>query len=432
MSGRAVEMNFDGLVGPTHNYAGLSFGNLASARHARSVSNPKQAALEGLAKMKFLADLGIPQGVLPPHERPDLNALRRIGFHGDDAKLVQDAACHDSSLLASVYSASAMWAANAATVSPSADTVDGRVHFTPANLISQFHRSLEARQTSRILRAIFLREKHFAHHDPLPAAARFGDEGAANHTRLCAEFGQRGIELFVYGVTGLRFPARQTLAASQAIARLHQLEPKQTRFIQQSPKAIDAGAFHNDVVAVGNRNVLLYHEAAYENALDLADKDLHLISVSANRISLQDAVETYLFNSQLITLPDGSMSLIAPIECAERENVRAFVDELIAGSSPIKSAHYLDVRQSMHNGGGPACLRLRVVLTDEERARVHSGVVLDESLYVNLVGWVKRHYRERLEAVDLLDPKLIDESRAALDELSQILRLGSIYDFQRA
>ena len=26
----AYEVNFDGLVGPTHNYAGLSYGNVAS------------------------------------------------------------------------------------------------------------------------------------------------------------------------------------------------------------------------------------------------------------------------------------------------------------------------------------------------------------------------------------------------------------------
>ena len=51
----AREFNFDGLVGPSHNYAGLSFGNVASFSNVKSASNPKQAALQGLAKMRALA-----------------------------------------------------------------------------------------------------------------------------------------------------------------------------------------------------------------------------------------------------------------------------------------------------------------------------------------------------------------------------------------
>src|SRR3954454_7944681 len=170
MPDRAVEVNFDGLVGPTHNYAGLSQGNLASQRSKHRVSNPRAAALEGLAKMKLLASLGVRQAVLPPHERPDVGALRLLGFGGSDADVLWKARQQDPALLAGCCSASAMWAANAATVSPSADTTDGRVHFTPANLVSQVHRSLEAPTTSTILRAIFPDPDHFAHHPPLPAA----------------------------------------------------------------------------------------------------------------------------------------------------------------------------------------------------------------------------------------------------------------------
>src|SRR5687768_11173563 len=180
---KAYEVNFDGLVGPTHNYAGLSYGNVASMSHKRSVSSPRQAALQGLAKMKFLADLGVKQAVLPPHPRPDIAALRRIGFTGSDADVLAKVQREDPVLLAAVSSSSSMWAANAATVSPSADTSDGRMHFTPANLVSLFHRSLEAPTTAAVLRAIFNDEKHFAHHPPLPATMHFSDEGAANHTR---------------------------------------------------------------------------------------------------------------------------------------------------------------------------------------------------------------------------------------------------------
>lgn len=443
MERNAFEVNFDGLVGPTHNYAGLSFGNVASQKHALSVSDPKSAALQGLAKAKFLAGLGLFQGVLPPQPRPDLRALRRLGFTGGDVQLIEKVHRADPRLLAAVYSASSMWAANAATVSPGADTDDGRVHFTPANLVTQFHRSLEPPATAAVLKAIFADDTAFAHHEPLPAAPYLGDEGAANHTRLCSSHGQQGMEIFVYGRSDSsdqpgRYPARQTLAACIAIARLHRLDPSAMIFLRQSPAAIDAGAFHNDVVAVGNENLMLYHAGAYERSSEemgrirrVFDGQLHLIEISDDRLSLKDAIETYLFNSQLVTLPDGGMSLIAPVECRERANVANCIDELIAADNPIRSVHYLDVRQSMHNGGGPACLRLRVVLTESQLAAVHPGVMLTDSLYASLAQCVTRRYRQSIKPEDLADPKLLVESHDALDELTRILGLGSVYDFQR-
>jgi succinylarginine dihydrolase len=444
----ARELNLDGLVGPTHNYAGLSFGNLASARHGQSVSHPRRAALEGLSKMKFMADLGIPQAVLPPQARPDLGALRRLGFIGGDRAVIERAAREAPRLLAAVYSASSMWAANAATVSPSADTADARVHFTPANLVSQFHRSLEPDMTGRLLRSIFPQQAGFVHHDPLPATPFVGDEGAANHMRLAASHGSKGLEVFAYGngeagegkqATPGRFPARQTLEASRAIARLHGLDVARTVFLRQSAEAIDAGAFHNDVVAVANENMMLYHARAYSNAAeatghirDACDRELKLIEVPEERVPLAAAIETYLFNSQIVTLEAGSMALIAPVECQERESVRGYIEELLAAENPIRSAHFLDVRQSMKNGGGPACLRLRVVLSPTELDQVHRGVMLTEELYGVLIKWVERHYRDSLEPGDLADWGLMRESHAALDELTRILGLGSIYGFQRA
>jgi succinylarginine dihydrolase len=446
----ALEINFDGLIGPTHNYAGLSYGNLASRAHRLSVSNPRQAALQGLAKMKFMADLGLRQAVLPPQERPDLFALRRLGFSGTDARVVEQAHRDAPVLLASCYSASSMWAANAATVSPSADTADGRVHFTPANLVSQFHRSLEPATTDRILKAIFPDENHFAHHSPLPASLHLGDEGAANHTRLCRETGGPGIELFVYGRDSFepdapgprRYPARQTRAASEAIARLHELDAARTFFLRQNPAAIDAGAFHNDVVAVGNGNVLLYHAMAFaegdpalgaaRDALRSLEAELNFIEVPEAQVPLADAVRSYLFNSQLVTRPDGTMAMICPTECRENASSRAFLERLVQSETPIRSVHYVDVRHSMHNGGGPACLRLRVVLTEPELTAAASGVFLTDALYAALVAWVTRHYRDHLHADDLADPRLIEEGRAALDELTRLLGTGSIYPFQCA
>ncbi|PXX93614.1 N-succinylarginine dihydrolase [Marinobacter vulgaris] len=445
MAKHAVEANFDGLVGPTHNYAGLSWGNVASRSNVRSVSNPREAALQGLAKMKQLADRGYVQGVLPPHERPHIPTLRALGFGGSDGDVLRAAAEQSPALLAAVSSASTMWTANAATVSPSADTSDHRVHFTPANLSAKFHRSIEHLVTGRALKSIFKDESRFAHHPALPSVSQFGDEGAANHTRLCGGYGEPGVELFVYGKVAFneqapgpkRYPARQALEASQAIARLHGLTDSQVVFAQQNPDAIDAGVFHNDVIAVGNANTLFYHELAFLEEQQvlagirarLTGAELEAVRVSNEQVPLEDAVASYLFNSQLLNTPDGMM-LAVPGECREITSVSRYLDELVANAGPITSVEVFDVKQSMRNGGGPACLRLRVVLDDDELRAMHQGVLLNDALYERLTTWVKTHYRDELSQDDLGDPMLLDEVRKALDELSGILGLGSIYDFQ--
>lgn len=443
----AYEVNFDGLVGPTHNYAGLSHGNVASANNAGGVSNPKKAALQGLQKMRTVRDLGLKQALLPPHARPALEVLHKLGFRGDLGKVLSDAAKASLPLLASVYSSSNMWTANAATVSPSADTADGKLHFTSANLTNKFHRSIEHPTTGRILKRIFADERYFRHHDALQNVDAFGDEGAANHTRFAPTHGAEGVEFFVFGKYAFdaskpapqRFPARQTYEASESIARLHGLREAKTVFAQQNPAAIDAGVFHNDVIAVGNGNTLLYHEKAFldtdavlaELQAKYGAEKLHFVRVTEQEVTTQEAVQTYLFNSQLITLPDGSQSLIAPIECAENQAVAARVKAMCEDTSnPVNSAHFLDVRESMRNGGGPACLRLRVAVTEQELSALHQGVLLTDALYTQLTGWVEKHYRDRLEVKDLADPQLAEESFRALDELTNILGLGAVYPFQ--
>ena len=442
---RAIETNFDGLVGPTHNYSGLSFGNIASAKNQGLIANPKLAALQGLKKMKALADMGYTQGVLPPQERPCIFTLRALGYTGDDAAVIL-AAVNDAPLVYSgALSASSMWAANAATVSPSADTADGRVHFTPANLNNKFHRSIEHPQTSRTLRAMFRNAKYFAHHPALPGCPQFGDEGAANHTRFCHQYGERGVEFFVYGASGfdnltlkpVNFPARQTLEASQAIARLHRLDDKCVVFAQQNPHVIDAGVFHNDVIAVGNANVLFCHEVAFVEQAKVIDKiaaklggEFIAIQVSTSDVSVKDAVQSYLFNSQLLTRTDGGMLLLVPEECRSNERVWAYLQKLLAQNTPIRDVLVMDLRESMRNGGGPACLRLRVELTAQELAAINPASLMNDALYLRLTAWVEKHYRDQLGEADLGDPVLLDESRAALDELTQILALGSVYPFQ--
>jgi succinylarginine dihydrolase len=441
---KTVEANFDGLVGPSHNYAGLAYGNVASAKNADKPSNPREAALQGLRTMKALHDLGIPQGILPPHERPHVPTLRELGFVGSEADVLARARREAPGLLAAACSASAMWAANAATVSASPDTNDGKVHFTPANLCTHLHRALEPRITARILQKVFPDTRHFTHHAPLPATPYLGDEGAANHTRLCWGYGAGGIELHVYGRAAdadpapRRFPARQTRAASEAVVRRHGV--RHALLVQQNPAVIDAGAFHNDVVAVGSREVLFYHEHAFLHvdavrewiAAHLEGAEPVFIQVPATEIAIDDAVRTYLFNSQLVCTADGRMHLVAAQECREDPRVHDCIRRVVADrDNPIAQAHFFDLRQSMQNGGGPACLRLRVVLTAAERAAVNPACWLDDAKFAALNAWMERHYRDRLLLDDFADPQFLDESRRALDALSTLLGLGAVYDFQR-
>lgn len=444
----AYEANFDGLVGPTHNYAGLSFGNVASRSNEKSVANPKAAASQGLRKMKRLADAGFQQGVLPPLERPSVGLLRALGFSGDDASVIARAAREAPELLAAASSASSMWTANAATVSPSADTADGRVHFTPANLAAKLHRAIEHDETRRSLGAIFADEAHFQIHHALPGTPALGDEGAANHTRFARTYGEAGVEFFVYGRSEYgagpqprRYPARQTLEASRAVARLHGLDADATVFAQQSPDVIDAGVFHNDVIAVGNLTTLFCHEQAFVDQhtvyealrarLDARGAAFTALEVPADEVSVEDAVTSYLFNSQLLSAADGRQVLVVPQECRENARVAAYLDALASRSSPIDEVLVFDLRESMKNGGGPACLRLRVVLNEAERAAVNPRAWMNDALFAQLDAWIERHYRDRLAPADLADPQLLVESRTALDELTAILGLGALYDFQR-
>jgi succinylarginine dihydrolase len=398
--------------------------------------------------MKALMDMGFTQGVLAPQERPDIAGLRKLGFSGTDAQVIERAAKESMPLLVASCSASSMWVANAATVSPSADTADGRVHFTAANLNCKYHRSIEHPTTSRVLGAMFADQQHFAHHAALPAVAQFGDEGAANHTRFCRSYGEAGVEFFVFGRAAFdtrfpapqKYPARQTLEASQAVARLHGLNDDGVVYAQQNPAVIDQGVFHNDVIAVGNGEVLFYHEDAFLNTehmlSELHDKlnrrggRFQAICVPRSEVGVDDAVRSYLFNSQLLSRPDGSMLLIVPEECRSNERVWNYLQHLIANNGPISEVKVFDLKQSMQNGGGPACLRLRVALNETELAAVNPGVIMTAPLYDTLTQWVDKHYRDRLSESDLADPHLLTECRTALDELTQHLKLGAVYPFQ--
>lgn len=441
------ELNLDGLVGPTHHYAGLSTGNLASTTNALQSSNPQAAALQGLAKMRLLHEMGLKQAVLPPHERPNLNLLVQLGFSGTAEQILTNAMKTAPELLSAVYSASSMWAANAATVSASLDTADARIHFTAANLISNLHRAQETSFSSYLLARLFADELYFNHHQSLPCTMITTDEGAANHCRLAAKHGEAGVQLFVYGKKAnhsfhngpIKYPARQTFEASKIIARSHQLDLNQVVFACQNPQIIDQGVFHNDVIAVTNESVLLAHEEAFieqdKILATLQQKSafpLKLLIIESKRISVADAVNTYLFNSQLVTLSNGNMALIAPVECSEHLPIKTLIEEWISDSdNPITQVHYVDLKQSMRNGGGPACLRLRVPMNNKELAAMHQGVLVSDTLLMQLESWVKKNYRDRLNIADLADPNLLNENLSALDELTQILQLDALYPFQK-
>ena len=349
---RLVEINFDGIVGPTHNYAGLSVGNLASTTNAGRISRPRAAALQGLAKMRANIALGLTQGIFLSHRRPNHYWFDALATSAEAAGQLWSAAT----------SASPMWAANAATVSPAPDCDDGRCHMTVANLITMPHRSHEWPGTLAQLNRAFAHPA-FCVHGPVPAP--FGDEGAANHLRLCTDHSAAGIEIFVYGESGGPFPARQHLQASAAIARRHRVTD--VLMVRQSDAAISAGAFHNDVVAVANQNVLFAHEDAFAEKRQFFDalrarlSSVEIIEVPCTAISLAEAIATYLFNAQLVSLPEGGMALILPSEARTISKVWAWLEDLVASQSAIRKLVPVDVKESMANGGGPACLRLRVV-----------------------------------------------------------------------
>ncbi|PIW55326.1 MAG: succinylarginine dihydrolase [Sphingomonadales bacterium CG12_big_fil_rev_8_21_14_0_65_65_10] len=410
------EINFDGIVGPSHNYAGLSLGNIASASHKGDPSYPRAAALQGVAKMRHNLGLGLAQGFLLPLPRPNRAFLEAIAPDEDTPP----------ALVAAAWSASSMWTANAATVSPAPDTRDGKCHLTPANLVTMPHRAQEWQDTKAQLDLAFGGDGFVVHDAVMPS---FGDEGAANHMRFCEGHDAPGVEVFVWGRQGGRFPARQHEQASRIVARSHGLDPARAVFIEQNPEAIAAGAFHNDVVSVANERVLFTHERAFADqagaydAIRAAFPALQVVEVPEASVSLEEAIRTYLFNAQLVSLPEGGMALVVPSECRESESVWSWVETMLGSNGPIRQVLPVDVRQSMANGGGPACLRLRVVADPDA---VDPRFMVDEAKAGRIEQVVAEHWPEQIDPADIgsdgLARSVIDARRALLDalELSEL------------
>ena len=421
------EVNFDGLIGPSHHYGGLALGNLASDRNKQQVANPKAAALQGLDKMSWLLDQGFRQAIFPPAPRPSLAGLKKFDYTLKSLRHVP------LDLLSQVYSASSMWAANAATISPAPDCHDGKTHITPANLLSNFHRSLELPFTTRLLNFLFNMPDIIVH-DALPDHPDTADEGAANHLRLSSSHGEPGVELMVYGRddhgSPARFPGRQTLQSINLLRNHHKTDIIP---VQQNPDVIDQGVFHNDVIAVSNENVLLLHEDAFVSQPEQLNRirekipDLQVCEISRTELPVEEAVNSYFFNSQLLSHPDGGMILLLPIEARENPFCEKICNTLNERIPSLKDCHYINVRQSMRNGGGPACLRLRVVLNERQIDAFPGRVLLDQKIIKELRAWVTYHYREDLHLEDLYDPELPDEIKNALYDLEDVLRLPGLY-----
>lgn len=406
------EVIFIGLPGPTHHYGGLSGDNVASRSNRGIMSNPRQAALEALGLVRLLKSHGVAVGLLPPQLRPFLPELRKY-YSGDDASVIEQASGHNHALLAAMTSSASMWVANAATVTPAIDNDDGKLHITIANLHTNLHRRIEALTSYLTFRQIFRKVPNCAVEMPLDAENGFRDEGAANHMRLALHHAAPGLNVMVYGTDGNpRDPtsARQNIEASQELIRKHKLSDEAQILVKQNPRVIEQGVFHNDVIAVSNENMLLAHAEAF--SLGLADIDFIADSFAArsgqalcvrmvqnHELTVQEAVSTYFFNSQLVTLPSKKMVMIAPQEVKEHGKARLLMESIVADSSnPIAHVEYIDLRQSMRNGGGPACLRLRVPMTGEQVAALenHSQVMMSDARLAEMEAVITRTYPDAL------------------------------------
>ena len=436
---KLIEVQIDRLVGPTHHFGGLGVGNVASQKHAGETSNPRAAALQGLDKMRLVASFGVPQLILPPQPRPDYQFLRSLGFGGSDAEVLRRARDEAPDLLSAASSCSAMWTANAATVTPGIDSNRQRTNLTIANLDASIHRAIEPGRTRdellRILADICIV------HDPLPGGAAMRDEGAANHMRLSAGTGA-GINIFVDGdgdpAPKRRWP-RQSRAASESIARLHGLPRENTFFFKQHPDAIDAGAFHNDVVAMSHENLLIHHQFAFTEDASLAKleqgyrrltgQDLIRIEVAGSQLSIEDAVKTYLFNSQIVSPAKNDDSryktsdkpvIICTSQVRDHAPARVLVDRWVA-EGIFAASEYVDLDQSMSGGGGPACLRLRVPMPEQEVGSIAAVSIWSESTDDRLRRAIEQHYTSELTIDELASEEFHVQARRAQNQIVKLL-----------
>ena len=425
------EVHIEMLSGPTHLHGGLSFGNIASSANRLKISSPKRAALQSLEKMKLLHDLGARALIFPPQPRPDFDFLLSLGFSGSKTEIIKHAYETAPQALFQATSSAMMWMANAASSTPSQDSSDKKVHISIANLAADAHRSIEAAFSYKMFKKVFHNTKYFTIHPPLPACYELFDEGAANHTRFCMKDSSCGLHLFVWGRSmrascmPKQYPARQTLEAEEAIVRRHLLDPDRVIFCQQNPSVIDKGVFHNDVIATGHNDLFFVHEDAFVDTpkiLRVLEKKLPIRAcvIARKMLSVEEAVRTYLFNSQIISVNDQTF-LIASKEVKKSHGCQKALERL--KSFGVNEVLYVDLDESMKNGGGAACLRLRLIVSDAEWQKILPTVIFTSDLYEELKECVEQYYPEKLCLKDLLDPKVQKQLEKAYKRVYQILKI---------
>jgi len=423
-----LQLNISELPGPTFMYSGLSADNVASLNNKHLAANPLKFALLSLQRMRLLLEEGVHQVIFPPHRRPDLQALGYCGFTGDMGHMIGSADKFSRGYLESLLAASSVWTANAATVTPSADSEDGKVHITTANLNSHFHRSIEASQTHAKLARVFADDNFFALHQALPSHNRFSDEGAANHMRFHVEGENRGLNVFVYGNDPDNpgyMQGRQSLWASKAICQLHALSSTQVWLQKQSKEAISRGIFHNDIISMNSHDLLVFHQQAYENHESLIEKLTALgiccVEIKAEEFSLEHALKTYFFNSEFIKGKDGSQVLVMSEKCQHDAKVHAQLERIQTAYNKEIKTIYVDLDDSLKNGGGPACLRLRVQLNQEQFSAIPSKFLLTQNKLNALQEVVTRFYRESLSYEDVFTETFQLSLQPVYSRLEQVL-----------
>ena len=445
-----TEISFEGIPGPSHSFGGLAYGDFAAMASAGKKSNPRMAAKQCIQKIRLLVERGVPVIILPPHERPALWFLRNIGYRGEDSQILQTVTESATWLLPVIYSSSGMWCANAATVIPSADAADALCHVVVANLAANLHRSLEPQFVLKVLQRILPESAGFDVQPCIPGNVNLWDEGAANHLRVAQD--GTGLHIFMYGrKAGKSFArllqnrhhilGRQTDEASLAVARLGHLPSGRILLAQQNQSVIDQGVFHNDVICMSAGMTLIVHEHAVHGwpqfrqelqrraaALNLGD--LNLIELKDKEISVKECVRTYLFNSQLVQLPDRKLLIVCPAGCQRSKQAAVALKKIQSAMGPALTTEFIDLSESLANGGGPACLRLRVRVTEKQLQAVSRlAFIASPELLDRLETTIDRRYRDDLMLSEFRDPAFAQECLRTLDEVSRLLGYSPIYSF---
>jgi len=193
-----------------------------------------------------------------------------------------------------------------------------------------------------------------------------------------------------------------------------------------------ACVFHNDVISTAHEHLWFMHEVAFENVdaslgeieaayLRQTGRNLRIIVVGSDELPLPVAVQTYLFNSQIITLPKADprepsrFHWIAPQQCEKTLETNQLLQRWQKDRElSLEKVHYVSLQESMANGGGPACLRLRISLNREQLAALPPRIFLDAEQYHRVHDWIVKWYPEQLALSDLADATLVEHFQQAV------------------